>query len=126
MKRELVAGLLLAILFAASLFNISYSNRLTAKIEVRVSASSDALEKGDKDAALEHIKKALEIWLDAEDYTHIFIRHPEIDSTTDAFYELTEAIGEDETESCRAAYDKLLYHLESIKTMEHLRFGSIM
>ena len=125
MKKEIIALLLLVLLFTASLFNIWYFDRLCLDIAGEVNASSDALERGDMDAAQEHLNSALHTWLDADSYTHIFIRHPEIDSTADAFYELGQAL-EENSESCRAAYDKLLYHLESIRTMEHLRFGSIM
>ena len=125
MKKEIIALSLLVLLFAASLFNIWYFDRLCMDIAGEVNASSDALKRGDMEAAQEHLNSALHTWLDADSYTHIFIRHPEIDSTADAFYELGQAL-EENSESCRAAYDKLLYHLESIRTMEHLRFGSIM
>ncbi|MGM9586850.1 MAG: DUF4363 family protein [Candidatus Limivicinus sp.] len=125
MKKEIIALLLLVLLFAASLFNIWYFDRLCLDIAGEVKASAVALERGDMEAAQEHLNSALHTWLDADSYTHIFIRHPEIDSTADAFYELGQAL-EENSESCRAAYDKLLYHLESIRTMEHLRFGSIM
>lgn len=125
MKKEIIALLLLVLLFTASLFNIWYFDRLCLDIAGEVKASSDALERGEPEAAQEHLNSALHTWLDADSYTHIFIRHPEIDSTADAFYELGQAL-EENSESCRAAYDKLLYHLESIRTMEHLRFGSIM
>ena len=125
MKKEIIALLLLVLLFAASLFNIWYFDRLCLDIAGEVKASAVALERGEPEAAQEHLNSALHTWLDADSYTHIFIRHPEIDSTGDAFYELGQAL-EENSESCRAAYDKLLYHLESIRTMEHLRFGSIM
>lgn len=125
MKKEILALSLLLLLFAASLFNIRTFDRLCLDIAGQVSASAEAMEKGETDAAREHLNNALSTWLDADSYTHIFIRHPEIDSTADAFYELGQAL-EEKSESCRAAYDKLLYHLESIRTMEHLRFGSIM
>ena len=125
MKKEIITLSLLVLLFAASLFNIWYFDRLCLDIAGEVKASAVALERGEPEAAQEHLNSALHTWLDADSYTHIFIRHPEIDSTADAFYELGQAL-EENSESCRAAYDKLLYHLESIRTMEHLRFGSIM
>ena len=126
MKKEIFALSLLLLLFAASLFNIRAFDRLCLDIAGQVSASAEAMEKGETDAAREHLNNALSTWLDADSYTHIFIRHPEIDSTADAFYELRQELESENSESCRAAYDKLLYHLESIRTMEHLRFGSIM
>ena len=123
MKKEIFALSLLLLLFAASLFNIRYFDHLCLDIAGEVNA---ALEAGNTKAAEEHLENALHTWLDADSYTHIFIRHPEIDSTADAFYELGQELAGENGESCRAAYDKLLYHLESIRTMEHLRFGSIM
>ena len=126
MKKEIFAIALLVLLFTASLFNIWYFDDLTFRIEEELSLSRVQLASGDVPMAREHLEKALNMWLDADGYTHIFIRHPEIDSTSDAFYELAETLNEGDAESCRAAYDKLLYHLESIRTMEHLRFGSIM
>ena len=126
MKKEIFALSLLLLLFAASLFNIWYFDRLCLDIAGEVNASSEALQRGGRAAAREHLDRALQTWLEAENYTHIFIRHPEIDSTADAFYELGQELESADGESCRAAYDKLLYHLESIRTMEHLRFGSIM
>ena len=126
MKKEIFALSLLALLFAASLFNIRYFDRLCLDLAHEINAPSEALEAGNKAAAQEHLDAALDTWLDADSYTHIFIRHPEIDSTADAFYELRQELESENSERCRSAYDKLLYHLESIRTMEHLRFGSIM
>lgn len=126
MKKEIIALSLLVLLFAASLFNIWYFDRLCLDIAGEVKASAEALEQGDTKVAQEHLQNALHTWLEADSYTHIFIRHPEIDSTADAFYELGLELEGADSKSCRAAYAKLLYHLESIRTMEHLRFGSIM
>ena len=126
MKKEIFAVSLLVLLLAASLFNIWYFDRLCLDLAEEINASSEALERGDTEAAREHLGHALTMWLDADSYTHIFIRHPEIDATADAFYELGLELEDEKAESCHAAYEKLLYHLESIRTMEHLRFGSIM
>lgn len=126
MKKEIFAAALLAVLFTASVFNIWYFDRLCSGIEAEILVSAQAMEKSDENAAREHLDRALTMWLAADSYTHIFIRHPEIDSTADAFYELAGELNGESTDSCRAAYEKLLYHIESIRTMEHLRFGSIM
>ncbi len=126
MKKDIVAAALLAVLFIGSLFNIAYLDRLTGRIEDELTASIEKLEEGDAAQAREHLIRALDMWLAADGYTHIFIRHPEIDSTSDAFYDLAKEIGKNDAESCRPAYEMLLYHLSSIRTMEHLRFGSIM
>ena len=81
---------------------------------------------GDFDSAKIELDKGLRHWLNADGYTHIFLRHPEIDSTTDAFYELQELLLDGGGDGCAAAYDKLRYHLESIRSMEHISIGSVL
>ena len=104
MKKEVIAGAVLALLIALSAWNIY---------------SIDALTDGIGDSL--RMSQAL-----ADGYTHIFLRHPEIDSTTDAFYELQELLLDGGGDGCAAAYDKLRYHLESIRSMEHISIGSVL
>ena len=125
MKKEVCAAGIILCLIAGAVWNVYHLENLAGRMTEHIRAAETAEAEGRSLRAEQELRLALEIWLDADGYTHIFIRHPEIDSTADAFYELGQAL-EENSESCRAAYDKLLYHLESIRTMEHLRFGSIM
>ena len=115
MKRELAAGLLLLALIGGAIYNIFYVGKLTRDISGDLYASQEALTAGNGERAEEYAERALQKWLGAEQYTHIFVRHSEIDATADAFYD-----GIDK------AYSKLLYHLSSIATMEQISLGSIM
>ena len=63
--------------------------------------------------------------MDADSYTHIFIRHPEIDSTTDAFYELLDSVSAGDIKTTQGAFEKVEAHLASIAGMEHITIGSI-
>ncbi len=126
MKRELAAGLLLLALIGGAVYNIFYVTRLVEDISSGLYSSQDALEHGDGDAAIQDAEKALKRWLGAEQYTHIFVRHSEIDATTDAFYDLLQALSAGEYDGIDKAYSKLLYHLSSIATMEQISLGSIM
>lgn len=125
MTRELAAGALLALLIAGAWWNIHAVDTLTGDILAGLDASQAAEEQGDHSGAQEALEAALNRWLEADSYTHIFIRHAEIDSTADAFYELQSQLFSGEGDS-RAAYDKLRYHLDSIQRMEHPSFGSIL
>lgn len=125
MKRELAAGALLLLLMAGAWWNIRAVDRLTGDILAGLDASQEAEEQGDHLAAQAALDKALNRWLEADSYTHIFIRHAEIDSTADAFYELQAQLLAGEGDS-NAAYDKLRYHLDSIQRMEHPSLGSIL
>ena len=125
MKRELAAGALLLLLMAGAWWNIRAVDALTGDILAGLDTSQAAEEKGDYLAAQAALAKALNRWLEADSYTHIFIRHGEIDSTADAFYELQAQLLAGEGNSS-AAFDKLRYQLDSIQRMEHPSLGSIL
>ena len=125
MKRELAAGTLLALLIAGAWWNIRAVDRLTGDILAGLDTAQAAEARGQPEEAREALDKALKRWLEADRYTHIFIRHAEIDATADAFYELQSQLRSGEGDSS-AAYDKLRYHLESIRRMEHPSLGSIL
>lgn len=125
MKRELAAGTLLALLIAGAWWNIRAVDRLTGEIMAGLDTAQAAEARGQPEEAREALDKALKRWLEADRYTHIFIRHAEIDATADAFYELQSQLLSGEGDSS-AAYDKLRYHLESIRQMEHPSLGSIL
>lgn len=124
MKRELVAGALLVLLLATALENLSYLCRLVDRVERHVELSAAALEDGRGELALKELDIALELWREAERYTHVFVRHSEIDTVSDEFYELRHTLYTESADS-REAYLRLIYHLESIEEMEHLHIGSI-
>ena len=125
MKRELAAGTLLALLIAGAWWNIRAVDQITGEIMAGLDTAQAAEARGQPEEAREALDKALKRWLEADRYTHIFIRHAEIDSTADAFYELQSQLLSGEGDSS-AAYDKLRYHLESIRQMEHPSLGSIL
>ncbi|MBR3293616.1 MAG: DUF4363 family protein [Oscillospiraceae bacterium] len=126
MTREIAAGLVLALLLAASLGNIAHLDKLIGQIEEDLLQSEAYAEAGDYDAALDALDQALQCWLAADGYTHVFIRHPEIDSSSDAFYELRQLLSERNAEGIPSAFQKLRYHLHSIDEMEHVRLGSVL
>lgn len=126
MNREIAAALLLLLLAAGAWWNISAVDGLAGDMLSQLELSEQAAEAGDAAQALVGLDMALERWLRADSYTHIFIRHSEIDSTADAFYELRELLLSGELEGCDAAYGKLRYHIISIQEMEHPGLGSIL
>lgn len=124
MKREVIAAALFSALILFSFWNVRRIDKLTGEMTRLLESSETAAESGELDAALGYAEKALEVWLSAEGHTHIFIRHSEIDGTSDAFYELLSAI--EEGDALSPAYGKLLYHIDSISGMEHVSIGSIL
>lgn len=126
MKREAVAAALFLVLILLSMWNLRRIDKLTGEMTRLLEVSQASAKSGELDDALHNAEKALEVWLSAEGHTHIFIRHSEIDGTSDAFYELLSAIEEGDTDALSFAYGKLLYHIDSISGMEHVSIGSIL
>lgn len=125
MRRMYVGALILAVLLAASLYNVSYLDGKVEELEAMVDATAVKVEAGDYAAAADCLQRAIDTWNGMEGYTHIFIRHSEIDGATDAFYEYLSDITAMDGGSAVGSYQKLRAHLESIATMEHVTIGSI-
>ena len=126
MKREWLVAALLAAMFTASLINLHHLDRLVGSIEDTLQESREAAGAENFEAAQHSADEAFSLWLKAEPYTHIFLRHPEIDSISDAFFELKEKLAGQETQEVYASFDLLLYHLSCIQRMEHPYLGSIL
>lgn len=125
MKKELAACILLVLLTAGAGWSTRHMTKLADAMLTHLDSSESYGEMGDGEKAREELDEALSLWLRAEGYTHIFIRHPEIDAATDAFYELIEAQTNGDA-GLTACFDKLRYHIMSIESMERLRLGSIL
>lgn len=125
MKREIVAGAVLLLLALGSWINLNYLRDFTGGLAEKLELSRAYCSSGQFDLAEKSLSEAADIWLGADGYTHIFIRHPEIDSTTDAFFELMSDVRSHDAESASGSYEKLLAHLNSLYTMERVTLGSI-
>ena len=125
MKREICAVLLLAILIGGSIWNIRRAESLTAEIKEHLALSEKALFADDPDYAEEQLEAALRIWMAARGYTQVFLRHQELDSISDAFYDTLEALHSEEIPALPAVYGRLRYHLDCVTAMEHVRWGSV-
>ena len=125
MKREICAALLLAVLIAASVWNIHRADALIGEIREHLELSEKALLAADPDYAREQLEAAKRIWLSARGYTQVFLRHPELDSTSDVFYETLQELRGGEYRALPAAYQRLRYHLDCIREMEHVSWGTV-
>ena len=117
---------LLILLFLGSLYNIRVMDNMVETLESGVQSSFDAARSNDFEKAALLIDEAAGDWLSRDGYTHIFIRHSEIDSTTDAFFEYISDISAEEKGSAEGSFEKLMAHLDSLKTIEHISFGSVL
>ena len=125
MKREFAAAAVLILLLAGSWWNLRYLRDFTGGLGETLELSRAYCEAGQFELAEQELEKAAQAWLGADGYTHIFIRHSEIDSTTDAFFELMSDVRSGDAQSASGAYEKLAAHLDSLYTMERVTLGSI-
>ncbi len=126
MRREYTAMIILAILMLGAWLNLRHMDSLTERIEAKLELSQKAAEQGSMDISEKALLDALDMWLGADGYTHIFIRHSEIDAISDSFYDLYDALLSGETDALTPAYEKLIYHLESVNDIEHLSLRSLL
>ena len=125
MKRTIPALALLGLLLAFSLWNLHCIDALTEKLCACVSLSVRCVEEGDAEAACAAVDAALQLWQEAESYTHIFLRHSEVDGAADALYALAGAVYAMDAEESRALCGQAVYHLRSLQGMEHPSMGSV-
>ena len=123
-KTAFALGLLLGIALL-SLWNLRHLEALTDELSQDVVTARQHCREGDFDRAKQALDKAIDRWLASDGYTHIFIRHSEIDAASDIFYDLRGDILAEDSEGAEADAEKLLYHLQSIYGMERISLKSI-
>ena len=125
MIKEIITVFLLVLMLAAAFLNIQYLKVLIEDITELISESKNAAVAGDWGKAATTAKHAEKLWDDKTGYTHVILRHGEIDTVSDALYDYISCINEQDVKASGAAADKVKYHLDSIYKMEQVRFGSI-
>ena len=125
MNKTIGAGVLMLLLLGGSIWNIRYLDNLTVRLESQIEQSRSYWSDGNMDRAEEALRSALEDWHGEEGYTHIFIRHAEVDAVTDAFYNVMAALTGEDAASAGSEYDRLTAHIRSIDSMEHVTVKSV-
>lgn len=125
MKKEIISALLLLLIFSGVLVNIRINERIVSSLINEVDMSYENLKNGNEDKAMQQLDTAIEHWLNLDGYTHIFIRHSEINSTTDAFYGFRSDVGNGDADAANGSYGLLKETLLSLMTMEQISLGSV-
>jgi len=125
MKKTVLALSLLLGMALLSLWNLQHLERLTEELCSGTVSVRQLCREGNFSAAEAVLDDTLDRWLGSDGYTHIFIRHSEIDAASDIFYDLRGDILAGDSEAAEAEAEKLLYHLQSIYSMERISLKSI-
>ncbi len=125
MKKEALALLLLGAIGILSVWNCRHLDRLMAPLLALTEEAYLEAQAGNNAEAADAARRAEEIWLNDGSYTHIFLRHPEVDGITDAFCSFRGAIAGGDPGEVFSAYLSLQTRLRGIREMEQLRLGSV-
>lgn len=125
MKKEIISALLLLLIFSGVLVNIRINERIVSSLINEIDMSYENLKNGNEVKAMQQLDTAIEHWLNLDGYTHIFIRHSEINSTTDAFYGFRSDVGSGDADAANGSYGLLKETLLSLMTMEQISLGSV-
>lgn len=125
MKKELFAAGLLALILAFSILNTAVIDSICEGVTDLIDRSTAAAREGNWEESELLLNDALSLWKKNETYTTIVLRHTDIDTVSDDFYEFTEHVYSQDAPSARAAASLIREHLESVKKMERMCWGSI-
>lgn len=125
MKKEIIVTCFLILILAAAFINIHYLDKLTEDVAVCINdAVSLASDEKWRDAEIK-AEEAVKLWLNSDTYTHIVLRHAEIESATDLIYGFIQEVYAKETGAAIGAAQAAVERLKSIASIEHVKFGSV-
>jgi len=125
LKKEIVALAALALLLIGAFVNIHFLNRLTGEIIAYIEEADWYIREENWDKAREKAEKANARWEGSESYTHIVLRHSDIDSAGNTLTELLKEIKEENAGAAEAAAKAAAARFRSVATIERVRLGSV-
>ena len=124
MKKEFFAIITIVALVIGSIINIIHLKDLVNTMSHHITNSISAYNQNDYSLAEQELSTAMNVWLESDGYTHVFIRHSEIDAVTDTYYDALTAIQNKESASV-TLMRKIQYHIQSILSIECVSFKSV-
>ena len=125
MKRELIAAFILLALLALSVINVRHIKNKAMTLASEIEDADGLYRGGDSEGSAALVEDSLKSWLGWESYSHIMLRHSEIDLVTDAYYGLLSEIESDDTVP-QASFDALIEKLNDIVNKERVTLGSLL
>ena len=125
MKKEIIITCVLVLLFTAAVINIHFINKLTDNVTDLIDESVKYAAEEDWAKAEKKAEEAADLWTNSDTFTHIVLRHPEIEAATDAIYGFVEEIYAKESGAAEGAAKAVTARLKSISSIEQIKLGSI-
>ena len=125
MKKELIAAALLLSLMTLAVINLIYLKHFTSKLIGLTDEAFSYVSVGKWEEAKKKAEEAERLWSGKDAYTHIAIRHSEINEASEAFYELLGEVYKEYSGGAKGAWLSLRSNIKSIYEMEKLSLKSI-
>lgn len=126
MKKEGLAIAIILCVTVASVLNLRYLKSFIHELDAQTSEAVSEAEAQDWAAAEALASEVMMQWIGMDKYTHIFIRHGEIDAVTDAFCSLLGAIKSRDASDIFTTQLTLHSRLNELVEMERVTPGSIL
>ena len=126
MKRLWISLALLAVIFAATIWNVGYLGRFTAEITDLLSQAQEKAESGDWATAETLTVQAKTQWDNREAYLYITLIHSDTNEVYVGFHEVLEFIGRQESGEYSAANARLIARLTLMHKMDELSLENIL
>jgi len=125
MKKEIIIAALFILMFALSLVNIQYLTKLADDLTLDAELAADAAQIEDWTAAEEHATRAFAKWKKSGVYLQLVLRHGVIEQTENSIIGLLTDIYSRDKGRVLGSAEAVRRSLESIATVEQIRWGSV-
>lgn len=126
MKKEGLAITIILFVILGSVLNLRYLKSLIHELDAQTNEAVSEAEAENWTISEALASDVMMQWMKMDKYTHVFIRHGEIDAVTDAFCSLLGAIKSRETSDIFMAQLTLHSRLNELVEMERVTPGSIL
>ena len=126
MKKEGLAITIILFVILGSVLNLRYLKSLIHELDTQTNEAVSEAEAENWTTSEALASDVMMQWMKMDKYTHVFIRHGEIDAVTDAFCSLLGAIKSRDTSDIFMAQLTLHSRLNELVEMERVTPGSIL
>lgn len=123
--KEISVACFLILMLTVAVVNIRCLTRLTDRVTELIEEAEMLASRENWSRAAEKAEEAARCWKESDTYTHLVLRHSELESATDAIYGFLEQIYAREKGSAKGAAEAAIARLKSISSLEKIRLGSI-
>lgn len=125
MRKEVLAGVVLALMMAAAVLNVRALDSLTEEIVGYIALAEASAADGEWENAEKHVSAAIEVWTSRATYTHIVLRHTDIEAADEQLYSLLKDVYMQDKAAVKGSALEATERINSILSIERIKIGSV-